>query len=94
MSNQEEKLIAQVRLCRLPYNQLLSRCADLEVELARINRIKDEVSREFLIEIPEPGTKIEKLLHANIIMRRYEIPELKQHIERLETLLETEWNKR
>lgn len=43
----------------------------------------NEAAGELMVPIPEPGTDASKMLHANVMMRKYRIPELQQEIETL-----------
>ena len=48
---------------------------------------KEAAAGELLISIPEPGSDMGKLLHANIMMRKYQIPELENDIEGLNKVI-------
>lgn len=48
---------------------------------------KEQAAGELLIAIPEPGSDMSKLLHANTMMRKYQIPELENDIEGLNKVI-------
>ncbi len=43
----------------------------------------EEAAGEFLIDVPRPGTTIAVLLHANVMLRKYRVPELERRIAEL-----------
>ena len=60
---------------------------NLDAELKRLQAIEAdliEASGELMIPLPEPGTDIAKLCHANIMMRKYRIPSLEERIDELQ----------
>jgi hypothetical protein len=49
----------------------------------------EEAAEELLVDLPEPGTDMAKLLHANIMMRKYTIPGQVEQIDNLKKLLKS-----
>jgi len=47
-----------------------------------------EAAGELLGGLPEPGSEMAKLLHANVMMRKYRIPELEARVAELEAFVE------
>lgn len=51
---------------------------ELQAELKKIKADMIEAAGELLIDVPEPGSDMAKLLHANVMMSKYRIPGLEE----------------
>jgi hypothetical protein len=60
---------------------LRAEVARLKAELASVRSDMEAAAGELLVPIPAPGTDVAKLLHANVMMRKYRIPELRGRAE-------------
>ena len=61
--------------------------------IERLRKIEEDyiaAAGELLVSIPDVGTDTAKLLHANVMMRKYQIPELQAEIKRLSDELDTQ----
>jgi predicted RNase H-like nuclease (RuvC/YqgF family) len=56
----------------------------LKAELRSVRSDMEAAAGELLVAIPRPGTDTAKLLHANVMMRKYQIPELREQLETAE----------
>jgi hypothetical protein len=56
----------------------------LKAELSTIKSDMEAAAGELMVPIPAPGTDAARLLHANVMMRKYRIPELRRRVEMAE----------
>lgn len=55
----------------------------LQQENEQYRKDIEDAAGELMVKIPEPGTDLAKVLHANIMMRKYKIPELQSQLTQL-----------
>lgn len=51
--------------------------------ILQILKDRQDAAGELMVDLPEPGSDMDKLLHANVMMNKYKLPALRAQIEEL-----------